>query len=153
MSIRMSYGDFKKRAAEVNAAMAALGAAVDGTGLAKELTELVKIRASQINRCGFCFALHRDVASRLGVPDAKLGELEGWRGSNVFSPREKAALAWTELLTARPDAGVTPEDHAALLEHFTEDEAVYLTVTVGTINQWNRIALGLEFTETVPAKL
>ncbi len=151
-SIRMSYGDFRKRAADVNAAMAALGAAVDGSGLSKELTELVKIRASQINRCGFCLALHRDVAKRLGVPDAKLDTLDSWRGSAAFSDREKAAFAWTELLTAHAVDGVAPADHAALLAHFSEDEAIYLTVTVGTINQWNRIALGLGFTEAVAAK-
>jgi AhpD family alkylhydroperoxidase len=151
-AMRLTYGDFKKRAADVNAAMTALGAAADQAGLSKELTEIVKIRASQINACGFCNALHRDVSARLGMPAAKLDAIARWRESDGFTPREKAALAWTELLTGSLSRGIDPADRAALLEHFTEDEAIYLTVTVGTINQWNRIALGLGFPEPVTAK-
>ena len=151
-TLRLTYPDFKKRAADVNAAMTALGAAADAAGLSKELTELVKIRASQINDCGFCKALHRDVSVRLGIAPAKLDAVARWRESDAFTPREKAALAWTELLTGDIADGVEPADRAALLQHFTEDEAIYLTVTVGTINQWNRIALGLGFPEPVAAK-
>lgn len=152
-TMRLTYPDFKKRASDVNAAMTALGAAADAAGLSKELTELVKIRASQINDCGFCKVLHHDVSVRLGIPAAKLDAVARWKESDVFTAREKAALAWTELLTGDISDGVEPADRAALLEHFTEDEAIYLTVTVGTINQWNRIALGLGFPESVGAKV
>ena len=152
-AMRLTYGEFKKRAADVNAAMAALGASAEAAGLPKELTELVKIRASQINACGFCNALHRDVSERLGIAAAKLDAVARWRESDAFTPREKAALAWTEHLTGSLSGGVAPADRVALLEHFSEDEAIYLTVTVGTINQWNRIALGLGFPEPVGAKV
>ena len=151
-TMRLTYPDFKKRAPDVNAAMTALGASAEAAGLSKELTELVKVRASQINACGFCHALHREVSERHGIAAAKLDAVARWRESDAFTPREKAALAWTELLTGGLSNGIAPADRAALLEHFTEDEAIYLTVTVGTINQWNRIALGLGFPETVAAK-
>lgn len=142
---QMDYPDFIRAAPEANAAMAALGATVDGSGLAKELTELVKLRASQLNRCEFCEQLHRNVARKAGVAAAKLDRLADWRSADAFTPREKAALAWTELLTAGIAGGVTAADRAALRTEFSDSEIVFLTVTVGTINQWNRISMGLGF--------
>jgi AhpD family alkylhydroperoxidase len=141
----MDFPTFKKRAADVNAAMVALAAAVDGAGLEKELTELVKIRASQLNGCSFCCGFHSDVAARLGVGAAKIDEVADWRASDAFSDRERAALAWAEFLTDSPDETAADDARAALLAHFTGDEAIYLTAAVGTINQWNRIAIGLGF--------
>ena len=115
--LQIDYADFVRRVPEINGAMYALGAAVDASGLAKDLTELVKLRASQINGCAFCVQLHRNVA----------------------------ALAWTERLTAGIAEGITAAERAALATEFSESEIVHLTVTVGTINQWNRISMGLGF--------
>ena len=147
---RVSYDDFAERAPAVRAAMAALGTAVDASGLEKTLTELIKLRASQINGCAFCIQYHLTLARKLEVPAVKMDLVAAWRDAGVFSPREMAALAWTEALTL-----LRPEDpmdaiYAQVLEHFSTEEALFLTVAIGTINQWNRIAVGLRFAPLVP---
>ncbi|MDX2205526.1 MAG: carboxymuconolactone decarboxylase family protein [Hyphomicrobiaceae bacterium] len=148
---RVSYEDFGRRAANVRAAMAALGAAVDASGLDKGLTELVKLRASQINGCAFCIQYHLSVMRKLGVPAAKIDLLPAWREAGIYSPREKAALAWTETLTAMGPESAPDAIHAQVLEQFSPEEALFLTVAIGTINQWNRIAVGLRFAPHVAA--
>jgi AhpD family alkylhydroperoxidase len=98
--IRMSYEEFSKIAAPVQDALLALGKIADDAGLDKVLTELVKLRASQINGCVFCLQLHLNIARKLGVPIQKLDLVGVRRETDVFSPREMAALEWTEALTA-----------------------------------------------------
>tara|TARA_R110000787_G_scaffold83859_1_gene180105 strand:- start:170 stop:631 length:462 start_codon:yes stop_codon:yes gene_type:complete len=144
-ALGFDYATFAARAPEAAAAMGALSAAVDASGLPKELSELVKLRASQVNRCEFCLGFHLSAARKAGVSQEKIDSLSSWRDAGVFTDRERAALVWTEKLTAEVAEGVDDADRADLLRHFTETEAVFLTVTVGTINQWNRIATGLRF--------
>jgi AhpD family alkylhydroperoxidase len=103
--IRISYEEFSKIAAPVQDALLALGKIADDAGLDKVLTELVKLRASQINGCAFCLQLHLNVARKLGVPTKKLDPVGVWPETDVFSPREMAALEWTEALTALTDHG------------------------------------------------
>ena len=83
------------------AALRALTLAVDHTGLNKAFTELLKVRSSQINGCAFCLQFHVNMAHKLGVPKVQLDQLAAWRDAEpeVFSERERAALAWTENLT------------------------------------------------------
>ncbi len=69
------------------------------SGLDKALTELIKIRASQINGCAFCVQFHLNLARKAGVPQTKLDLVAVWRDAGVFTAREMAALAWTEALT------------------------------------------------------
>ena len=147
---RMGYEEFTKAAAPVRGALLALGKAVDDSGLDKTLTELLKLRASQINGCAFCLQLHLNIARKLGVPSEKLDLVGVWRETDVFSPRERAALAWTEALTELNDEGARAAAGAALPQHFTHDEILFLTVTIGTINQWNRVAIGLSFPPPIP---
>ncbi len=142
---RVSYEDFTKSAPAVSAALRALGKAVDNSGLEKELTELVKVRASQINGCAFCLQFHLNTARKLGLPERKLDLLPVWREAGVYSEREMAALAWAEALTEEAAEGATDAAYAALLEHFSQSDALFLTVAIGTINQWNRIAGPLRF--------
>jgi AhpD family alkylhydroperoxidase len=142
---RLTYPGFAKAAPASHAALIALGKSVEESGLEKTLTELVKLRASQINGCAFCLQYHLDIARKLGVPAEKLDLVAAWREAGVFSPREMAALAWTETLTEMTADVTSDQAYAALLLHFTETEAMYLTVAVGTINQWNRIAVAMRF--------
>lgn len=142
---RLTYPDFAKAAPAAHAALLALGKSVEESGLEKTLTELVKLRASQLNGCAFCLQYHLDIARKLGVPADKLDLVAAWREAGVFSPREMAALAWTETLTEMTADVTSEEAYTALLEHFSETEAMFLTVAVGTINQWNRIAVALRF--------
>ncbi len=151
-ALRMSYEEFTKAAAPVQGALLALGKAVDDSGLDKAFTELLKLRASQINGCAFCLQLHLNIARKLGVPGEKLDLLGVWRETDVFSPRERAALAWTEALTELNGEEARAAAATALPEHLTQVEILFLTITIGTINQWNRIAIGLSFPPPIPKR-
>jgi len=130
---------------DANAALLAAGKAVDDAGLAKDLTELVKLRVSQINACAFCIQLHLNIARRIGVDVAKVEQIAHWRDAGLYTAREKAALAWGEHLTAMSEAPSSVDALAAMRAHFTDDEAMQLTVAIASINAWNRISGGLGF--------
>lgn len=147
---RLEWEDFRAVAPDANAALLALGKAAEASGLGKELLELVKLRASQINGCAFCAQLHLNVARKAGVAAEKLDLLAVWRDAGVYSKREQAALAWTEALTDISRQGAPDAAHAALRECFSESEAVFLTVAVATINAWNRIAVAFRFSPPIP---
>ncbi|ESJ20171.1 MULTISPECIES: carboxymuconolactone decarboxylase family protein [unclassified Cupriavidus] len=139
------YPAFRGLAADAHAHLLGIGKSVDATGLDKRLTELVKLRVSQLNGCAFCTALHANIARKAGVPQVQLDLLAAWRDAGEFSPRDVAALAWAEHLTRMAQAPIPDDAYAALREQFSEEEAVQLTVTIGTINAWNRIAGSLRF--------
>ena len=145
LSPRLPYREFAKAAASIHASLIAISKAVGDSGLDKGLLELVKLRASQINGCVFCLQLHLGLARQAGVSPVKIDLLAAWRESGVFSAREAAALAWTETLTSLGPTAASDVDYAALLSEFNESEAMFLTVAIGLINQWNRIAIGLRF--------
>ena len=113
-----------------------------GSGLEQSLLELVKTRASQINRCAFCIHMHTREARALGETEERLYLLDAWRESTLYSDRERAALAWTEALTDVVQSGAGDEDYALLQAHFTPEEQVKLTLAITTINAWNRFAIG-----------
>jgi uncharacterized peroxidase-related enzyme len=146
----MTYAEFNTSAVAVRDALLALGNAVDASGLDKTLTELMKLRVSQVNGCAFCVQYHLTVARRLAVPAEKLDLLTVWSETDLYSPRERAALAWAEALT-RLDDVARATALAALREEFTQTEILNLTATVGTINHWNRIAIGLGFSPQLTA--
>jgi AhpD family alkylhydroperoxidase len=150
LSPRIDYPEFARRAPAVHAALRAMSKAVDDSGLEKTLTELIKLRASQINGCAFCLQFHLNVLRELGVSAPKLDLVAAWREAGVFSAREAAALAWTEALASMTQQHVDDAAWQALLQHFSESEAMNLTVAVGTINQWNRIAVALQFAPPIP---
>ncbi|MFS8037861.1 carboxymuconolactone decarboxylase family protein [Xanthobacter sp. AM11] len=142
---RPTYQDFTRQAPDIYAALSALTRGVDASGLDKGLTELVKLRVSQINACAFCLKFHLGVARKAGVPQEKLDLLAAWPDAGVFSERERAALAFAEDLTVLDGAAASDDAWAAVRAHFSQDEAMFLTVTVGAINAWNRIGIGLRF--------
>ncbi len=137
---RKDYPDFKTLAPDVYERVLALSQLAAKSGLDKELLELVKIRASQINGCAFCVQFHLLEAERLGISIDKLNLLVVWREAPQFSPRERAALAWTEALTLLP-GGVTDEVYAEASGQFSENELVYLSSAVAVINVWNRFGV------------
>jgi AhpD family alkylhydroperoxidase len=148
----MTYEEFGKIAASARTALIALGKSVDESGLEKSLTELVKVRASQLNGCAFCLKLHLDWARQNGVSADKLELVAAWREAGLFSAREMAALAYTEALTAMGTDVASGAAAEALHPHFSAAEAVFLTIAVGTINQWNRIAVALRFPPPLSAR-
>ena len=145
MQPRVSYEDFVKAAPGAYSGLGALSKSVDESGLDKSLTEFVKLRASQINGCAFCVSFHLNMLRKLGAPREKIDLITVWREAGIFSDRETAALAWTEALTDLSPAGAADEVYAALLAHFSPMEAMFLTVAIGTINNWNRLGVALRF--------
>jgi AhpD family alkylhydroperoxidase len=114
---RSEYIDFQKLAPDAFEIVTALGKVAATAGLDKELLELVKLRASQINGCAFCVQYHILQAERLGVCVDKLNLVVVWREVPQFSARERAALAWTEALTLLPN-GVSDEVYAEASKSF-----------------------------------
>jgi AhpD family alkylhydroperoxidase len=147
----MDMETYMATASGVVHALRALGAAVDESGLDKGLTELLKIRVSQLNGCAFCLQYHLNLARRHGVTAAKLDQVAAWPDAPVFTPRERAALAWSEALTKMGQAHVDEALHARLCAEFDAVEVAHLTASVGAINAWNRIAGGLKFTPPASA--
>jgi AhpD family alkylhydroperoxidase len=132
-------------------AMAALQAYVDKSGLERPLMELVKIRASQINGCAFCIAMHVRDAKTHGESDERMHLLAAWREAPVYSERERAALAWTEAVTLVADRHVPDAIYQDVRRHFSEKELVDLTYAVVAINGWNRLAIAFRKTPQVAA--
>jgi AhpD family alkylhydroperoxidase len=145
---RHEYEDFKALAPDAYDVVLALGQLAGKAGLDKQLLELIKLRASQINGCAFCVQYHILLSERLGVPIDKLNLVAVWREAPIFSARERAALAWTEALTTLSD-GVSDEVYAEAAREFSEKELTYLTSAVASINVWNRFGAAFRWT---PAK-
>ena len=118
-------------------------------GIDKQLLELIKLRASQINGCAFCVQFHILQGESLGIPTDKLNLVVVWREAPQFSPRERAALAWTEALTTLTE-GVSDEVYAQASAEFSEKELTYLTSAIASINVWNRF--GAAYRWTPPAR-
>jgi AhpD family alkylhydroperoxidase len=146
---RSEHKNFKGLAPELDAMARALGSAAAQYGLDKQMLELVKIRASQINGCAFCVQYHIILAEGLGVRRDKLDLLVVWREAPVFSSRERAALAWTEALTL-VSQGVSDEVYAEAGAEFSETELLYLSSAIAGINVWNRF--GAAYRWTPPAR-
>ena len=115
---------------------------VQAAGLEPSLIELVKIRASQINGCAICLHMHSAEARRQGERDERIVMLGAWAESSLYSPRERAALGWTDALTRLTDTHAPDDVYAAVKAEFTEEEQVKLTVMIAVINSFNRLGVG-----------
>jgi AhpD family alkylhydroperoxidase len=146
---RSEYKDFMTLAPDAYATVLALGKIAANAGIDRQLLELIKLRASQINGCAFCVQYHILESEKLGVPTDKLNLVVVWREAPQFSSRERAALAWTEALTLLA-SGVSDEVYAEASREFSEKELAYLTSAVASINVWNRF--GAAFRWTPPAR-
>jgi AhpD family alkylhydroperoxidase len=122
-------------------AMRAMQDYVDGVGLEPALMELVKLRASYMNGCAFCVDMHTKDARAAGETEQRLYAVPVWRETPFFSPRERAALAWTEAVTDIAGSGVDDATYSEARAHFDEAELVDLTMGVIAINGWNRLAV------------
>jgi AhpD family alkylhydroperoxidase len=107
----------------------------------QSLAHLVDIRASQLNGCAFCVDMHTKEARIHGERELRLHHLVIWRESNLFTPKERAALEWTEALTKIGAHGVSDELYESMLDHFSETELSDLTFRVAAINGWNRMSI------------
>jgi len=141
--------DFYKASPDAMKAMIALEGAIAKLGLEPALLDLIKLRASQINGCAYCVDLHSSDLRKKGETERRLYAVPVWRETPFFSPRERAALTWTEALTLLPQTHAPDADFAAMREQFSERELVDLTLAIGTINTWNRLSVG--FRKTLPS--
>lgn len=148
---RLKREDFYKIAPAARDALIDLAKAVGASGLDKELTELVKLRISQINGCAFCIHMHLGVARKLGTASHKLDLLSAWADADIYSARERAALAWAEVLTEFAHGEAMDRAFVALQQEFSQDEIAFLTAAIANINAWNRISVGLRFAPVIEA--
>jgi AhpD family alkylhydroperoxidase len=130
-------------APDAYAAVRGVESYIQRCGLEKPLIELVKMRASQINGCAYCLDMHSKDARRSGETEQRLYLLNAWRESPIYTPRERAALEWTESLTLVSETGAPDPAWEGLSAAFSPKEKVDLTTLIGLINLWNRLAIGL----------
>jgi AhpD family alkylhydroperoxidase len=122
---------------------------IEHSGLEQNLLDLVVMRASQINGCAFCIDMHWKDAKASGETDQRLYGLDAWEESPYYTERERAALHWTEAVTNVREGHVPDEAYETVRKQFSEKEIVDLTMAIGMINLWNRMAIA---TRTVPGK-
>lgn len=144
MSQRLDYNQLAP------AGMKALGAAygyIAQGSLSPVLVDLVYLRVSQINNCAYCLDMHtRDLLKR-GVAVEKIALLQAWReAGGLFDSREQAALAWAESVTRVAETGVPDVEFEAARDVFGERELVDLTLAIGVMNSYNRMAISFRST-------
>ena len=133
--------DYRKAAPDAFKAMLALEAGVHRTGLEQSLLELVKMRASQINGCGYCLDMHSKDARAAGETEQRLYLLSAWREAPFYTARERAALSWTEAVTQVSTNDLPDELYDEVRKEFDEKGLVELTLAIIAINSWNRMAI------------
>ena len=144
---RKDYPDFKALAPDIYERVLALSQLAAKAGLEKDLLELVKIRASQINGCAFCLDMHWKDAIAAGERPERLYLLSAWRESrNLYSDEERAALALCEALTLVTERGVPDDVWETARAAFGDEGVAQLVFAIAAINVWNRlnVAVGTE---------
>ena len=132
---------YEQEIPEVLTALARVHEIMDKHGFDRTIHHLVLLRASQINRCGFCVEMHTREAREDGETSARLDRVIVWDQVSDFSEKEKAALAWTEALTVLDPHADRAALRARLRTHFSDEEIAVLTATIGMISLWNRMAI------------
>ncbi|WP_445289493.1 carboxymuconolactone decarboxylase family protein [Variovorax atrisoli] len=144
MTMRLDYNQLAPAGAK---ALGTLYGYVSQSGLSPTLVDLVYLRVSQINNCAFCLDMHTRDLLKKGLPIEKLALLQAWReAGDLFDPRERTALAWAESVTRVADTGVPDEDYEAARDVFAEKELVDLTLAIGLMNTYNRMAISFRNT-------
>lgn len=121
-----------------------LSMALKDSVIEQKIRDLVNLRASQINGCAFCVDMHVKEARLHGESELRLHHVAIWRESNLFIPRERAALAWTEALTRMPEGGISDELYERVRGQLSEKEISDLTFSIMTINAWNRVSVAFK---------
>lgn len=119
--------------------MFATGKYLAKSPIEKSLQHLLSFRVSQINGCAFCLDMHSKDLRAAGETEQRLYMISAWRESDLYTDRERAALAWAEAVTTLPNSEVPDDVYEQAKAQFSELELVDLTVTVNTINAWNRL--------------
>ncbi|WOS66528.1 carboxymuconolactone decarboxylase family protein [Sinorhizobium fredii] len=141
MTQRLNYA---QQSPELFKKLADLSMALKESIIEQKIHDLVQIRASQINGCGFCLDMHVKEAKIHGESELRLYHIAIWRESNLFVPRERAALAWTEALTRLPEGGIPDELYERVRGQLSEKEISDLTFSIMVINAWNRASVAFK---------
>ena len=141
MTQRLNYA---QQSPELFKKLLDLSMATGASVIEQKTHDLVNIRASQINGCGFCLDMHVKEAKIHGESELRLYHVAIWRESNLFIPRERAALAWTEAVTRLPEGGVPDELYERVRGQLSEKEISDLTFAIMTINAWNRVSIAFK---------
>jgi AhpD family alkylhydroperoxidase len=139
--------DFMQQSPELTKKLGELEVLLGKSSIEAPIQDLVKIRASQINGCAFCTDMHVKQATIRGERPLRIYQLTAWRESPLFSARERAALAWAEVLTQLPAQGVADDYYERVAAQLSEQEMSDLAFVVAAINAWNRLNIGFR---TVP---
>ncbi len=114
-----------------------------GSGLEASLLGFVRVRVSLMNGCEYCIHVHTAELRKLNETEERIGALEGWRSSEVYTKRERAALAWAEAVTNIQDGHAPDAVYDEVRAHFSDVETANLTLVITTINAWNRLSIAL----------
>ncbi len=144
MTQRLDYNQVAPAGAK---ALAGVYGYVVQSGLPAALVDLVYLRVSQINNCAYCLDMHTRDLLKKGLKPDKLALLQAWREAGpLFDARERAALAWAETVTRVSETGVPDEARQAARAVFEEREIVDLTIAIGLMNAYNRMAISFRNT-------
>ncbi|MBA1347653.1 MULTISPECIES: carboxymuconolactone decarboxylase family protein [Rhizobium] len=145
--------DYAKASPEGYRAFGGVYVAIQKSVLPKELVDLVYLRVSEINGCAFCIDMHSRDLLKSGLTVEKLVLVAVWRDAgNLFSPRERAALAWAETVTRVAETGIPDADYAAAAAEFDDKELADLTYAIGLMNAFNRFGIAFRSTPAAVAK-
>jgi AhpD family alkylhydroperoxidase len=143
---------YTKLAPQPYEAMLAVGHALNiSTALDHTLLELVKLRSSILNGCEFCLGMHRADLRRHHEPQTRIDAIAEYQNSDAFTPRERAALAWTDTITNIQNGHASDEAFAAVSEFFQGKDLVDLTFAIAQINAWNRLGIAFAVEWNPPA--
>lgn len=121
------------------------------SGISHSLLHLIKLRASILNGCAHCVDMHVKEARKDGLSEQWINLCSVWREAGVYSDKERAVLAWTDALTLVSQTGAPDADFEPLCAHFSDAEITNITVAIGVINVWNRIAVGMRLQHPLDA--
>jgi AhpD family alkylhydroperoxidase len=145
--------DYAKVSPEGFRAFGGVYVSIQKSGLAKQLVDLVYLRVSQINGCAYCIDMHSRDLLKSGIAVDKLVLVPVWRDAGeVFSTRERVALAWAETVTRVAETGVPDTDYEAAAAEFSDKELTDLTYAIGLMNAFNRLGVTFRSTPAAAAK-
>ena len=136
--------NYAQQSPELVKKFAAFNLALKESTIEESIRDLVTLRASQLNGCGFCVDMHVKEAKIHGERELRLHHVAVWRESTLFAPRERAALAWTEIVTKLPEQGVPDDIYERVRGQLSEKEISDLTFAIVAINGWNRLSIAFK---------
>lgn len=146
--------NFAKASPDAYKAVSALEQYVQESGLERRFIHLIKLRASIINGCAYCVDMHVKESRHDGLSEQWINLMSVWRESPVYDDKERALLGWVDAVTNIAQTGVPDAAFEELKKHFSENEMTNITVAIGAINVWNRLAVGFRAPHPIdkPAK-